>query len=79
MLIPLLVDYCGFLHCGLLSEYANHKIDDLVEGENFILLHELAILKHLNIENVVDKANEQVYLRNDNHDDAALGLVEDAS
>ena len=54
MLIPLLVDYCGVLHCGLLSEYANHKIDDLVEGENFILLHELAILKHLDIENVVD-------------------------
>ena len=62
-----------------MSEYADHEFDCLVEGENFILRHELALLKHLNVENVVDQANEQVYLRNDNHDDASLGLVEDAS
>ena len=79
LLIPLLINDRGVLQHGLLSENADHEIDRLFEGEDFILRHELAFLKHLDVEYVIDQAYEQVYLGYDNHDDAALGLVEDAA
>ena len=59
----------------LLREDVLYEIDGLDDGEHLIFGHKLSLLQHLDVQDVVNEADEQVNLRDDNDYDLSLRLV----
>ena len=60
------------MYLSLLSKNVKNELECLVRIEALVTLHELALLDHFHIKNVIHKAYEKIDLGNNDDDCATL-------
>ena len=64
------------MYFGLLSKDINDELESFMRVEFLYSFDKFTLVDHFHIKNVVYKTDEQIYLRNDDHDRSSHLLIQ---